>query len=114
LVAVAYDIARSMLRFEDSVMAITANGGEKPMAKIASLSIQFRQNGAIDAYRTVIVSTVVFTLLLTVVILSFATVYKVDYAAQATAAVVKISLVMLVLIFQRRVVSGLADAVVEK
>ena len=114
MVAVAYDIARSRLCFENSVMAMTANGGKNPMARIASLFVQFRQNGTIDAYRTVIVPTVVFALLQTVVILSFATVYKVDYAAQAATAVVTIPLVMLVLIFQRRVVSGLTDGVAEK
>jgi multiple sugar transport system permease protein len=57
---------------------------------------------------------VVFALLLTVVILSFATVYTVDYGAQAAAAmVVTIPLVLLVLIFQRRVVSGLVAGVVK-
>ena len=114
MVAVAYDIARLRLCFEDFIMAMTANGGKKPMARIASLFVQFRQHGTIDTYRTAMVPTVVFALLLTVVILSFATVYKVDYAAQAAAAVVTIPLVMLVLIFQRRVVSGLTDGVAEK
>jgi ABC-type maltose transport system permease subunit len=107
-------ISRFRLRFENSVMGMTANDGKKPMAIIASLFVQFRQNGAIDAYRIAIVPTVVFALLLTVVILSFVNVYKVDYAVQVAAAVVTIPLVMLVLICQRRVVSGLTDGVTER
>ncbi len=44
----------------------------------------------------------------TVVIPNFATIYTVDYGAQAAAAVVvTVPLVILVLIFQRRIVSGL-------
>ena len=104
MVAVTYAIARLRLRFENSVMAMTANGGKKPMARIASLFVQFRQNGTINAYRTAIVPTLVFFLLLTIVILSFATVYAVDYAAQAAVAVIMIPLVALVLVFQRGVI----------
>ena len=50
----------------------------------------------------------------TVVIPNFATVYTVDYGAQAAAAVVvTIPLVILVLIFQRRIVSGLTAGAVK-
>ncbi len=50
----------------------------------------------------------------TVAIPNFATVYTVDYGAQAAAAVVvTIPLVILVLIFQRRIVSGLTAGAVK-
>lgn len=50
----------------------------------------------------------------TVVIPNFATTYTVDYGAQAAAAVVvTIPLVILVLIFQRRIVSGLTAGAVK-
>lgn len=50
----------------------------------------------------------------TVVIPNFATIYTVDYGAQAAAAVtVTIPLVILVLIFQRRIVSGLTAGAVK-
>jgi multiple sugar transport system permease protein len=50
----------------------------------------------------------------TVVIPNFATVYTVDYGAQAAAAVVvTVPLVILVLIFQRRIVSGLTAGAVK-
>ena len=50
----------------------------------------------------------------TVVIPNFATVYTVDYGAQAAAAVVvTVPLVVLVLIFQRRIVSGLTAGAVK-
>lgn len=50
----------------------------------------------------------------TVVIPNFATIYTVDYGAQAAAAVVvTIPLVLLVLIFQRRIVSGLTAGAVK-
>jgi ABC-type glycerol-3-phosphate transport system permease component len=50
----------------------------------------------------------------TVVIPNFATVYTVDYAAQAAAAiVVTVPLVLLVLLFQRRIVSGLTAGAVK-
>jgi ABC-type glycerol-3-phosphate transport system permease component len=50
----------------------------------------------------------------TVVIPNFATVYTVDYGAQAAAAVVvTVPLVILVLIFQRRIVSGLTSGAVK-
>jgi multiple sugar transport system permease protein len=50
----------------------------------------------------------------TVVIPNFATVYTTDYGAQAAAAVVvTIPLVILVLIFQRRIVSGLTAGAVK-
>ncbi len=50
----------------------------------------------------------------TVVIPQFATIYTVDYGAQAAAAVVvTIPLVILVLIFQRRIVSGLTAGAVK-
>ena len=50
----------------------------------------------------------------TVVIPQFATVYTVDYGAQAAAAVVvTVPLVILVLIFQRRIVSGLTAGAVK-
>lgn len=56
-----------------------------------------------------------FALPLTVVIPSFAAVYKVDYGAQAAAAVVvTIPLVVVVLIFQRGVVAGLTAGTVEE
>ena len=58
---------------------------------------------------------VVFALLLTVVIPSFATVYTVDYGAQVVAAVVvTIPLAVLVLIFQRGVASGPTTGAVER
>jgi ABC-type maltose transport system permease subunit len=79
------------------------------------LFIQFWRNSIIDIYRTAMIPDVVVALLLTVVILSCATVYTVDYGAQAAAAVVvAIPLVVLMLIFQRRVVSGLAAGVVKR
>jgi multiple sugar transport system permease protein len=50
----------------------------------------------------------------TVVIPNFATVYTVDYGAQAAAAVVvTVPLVLLVLVFQRRIVSGLTAGAVK-
>lgn len=50
----------------------------------------------------------------TVVIPNFATVYTVDYGAQAAAAVVvTVPLVLLVLLFQRRIVSGLTAGAVK-
>jgi ABC-type glycerol-3-phosphate transport system permease component len=50
----------------------------------------------------------------TVVIPNFATVYTVDYGAQAAAStVVTVPLVVLVLIFQRRIVSGLTAGAVK-
>ncbi len=50
----------------------------------------------------------------TVVIPNFATVYTVDYGAQAAASViVTVPLVILVLIFQRRIVSGLTAGAVK-
>jgi multiple sugar transport system permease protein len=50
----------------------------------------------------------------TVVIPNFATIYTVDYGAQAAAAVVvTVPLVILVLIFQRRIVSGLTAGAVK-
>lgn len=109
----AYAIASLRLRFESSAVALILTTGKKLMARIAPLCIQFRRNGIIDIYRTTMVPDVVFALLLTVVIPSFATVYTVDYGAQAVAVVVTIPLVVLVLIFQRRVVSGLAAGVVK-
>ncbi len=101
-------------RPENSVIAMTANAGKKPMARIVSHFVQFRQNGTIDACRTATVSTLVFLLLLTVVIPSFATVYTIDYAAQAAAVVVMMPMVVLVLIFQRGVVSGLTAGIIER
>jgi ABC-type glycerol-3-phosphate transport system permease component len=110
----AYAIVCLRLRFESSAMALIVTAGKKLMARIAPLFIQFRRNGIIDIYRTAMVPDVAFALLLTVVIPSFATVYTVDYGAQAAAAVVvTIPLVVLVLIFQRRVVSGLTAGVVK-
>ena len=113
MVVVAYAIARSRFRFEDLVVVTTANVGKKLMARIASLFIQFRQNGIIDTYRTVLVPDVVFALSLTVVVSRFATVFTVDYAARAVA-VFTIPLAVLVPIFQRGVVSGLAAGTVER
>jgi hypothetical protein len=108
----AYPIACLRLRFESSAVALIVTAGKKLMARIAPLFIQFRRNGIIN--RTAMVPDMVFARLLTVVIPSFATVYTVDYGAQAAAAVVvTIPLVVLVLIFQRRVVSGLAAGVVK-
>lgn len=50
----------------------------------------------------------------TVVIPNFATIYTVDYGAQAAAAVVvTVPLVILVLLFQRRIVSGLTAGAVK-
>ena len=50
----------------------------------------------------------------TVVIPNFATIYTVDYGAQAAAAVVvTVPLVIMVLIFQRRIVSGLTAGAVK-
>jgi len=50
----------------------------------------------------------------TVVIPNFATIYTVDYGAQAAASViVTVPLVILVLIFQRRIVSGLTAGAVK-
>ena len=107
-------IACLRLRFESSAVALIFTTGKKLMARNAPLCIQFRRNGIIDIYRTAMIPCVVFALLLTVVIPSFATVYTVDYGTQAAAAVVvAIPLVVLVLIFQRRVGSGLAAGVVK-
>ena len=50
----------------------------------------------------------------TVVIPNFATIYTVDYGAQAAAAVVvTVPLVILVLVFQRRIISGLTAGAVK-
>ena len=84
-------------RSESSVMAMTANTGKKPIARIVSHFIQLWQNGTIDDYRTATALTVVFFLLLTLVIHSFATVYTVDYASQVAATVIMMPLVVLVL-----------------
>ena len=113
--AVAYAIVRLGLRFESSVTAMSTIAVRKLMVKIASLFIKFRRNGLIEAYQSAKVPDVVFALLLALVIPSFAAVYTVDYGAQAaTAMVATISLVMLVSIFQRGVVSGLAAGIVEE
>ncbi len=110
----AYAIASLRLRFESSRVALILTAGKKLMRRIAPLFTLFRRNGIFDTYRTAMVPDVVLALLLTVVISSFATVYTVDYGAQAAAAVVvAIPLVVLVLIFQRRVVSGLTAGVVQ-
>ena len=51
---------------------------------------------------------------MTVVIPNFASQYTVDYGAQAAAAVVvTVPLVIMVLIFQRRIVSGLTAGAVK-
>jgi ABC-type maltose transport system permease subunit len=113
LVTVAYAFARLRLCFESSVIMIT-NAWKKLMARTAPLFVQFYKKGTIDIYRTTIVSNAFFALLLTVVILSFATDYTVDYAAQTAAMVVTIPLVVLVLIFQRGVVYGLTTGTVER
>jgi ABC-type glycerol-3-phosphate transport system permease component len=113
LVVVAYAIARSRFRFERPVVVMTANAGKKLMARIASLFVQFRQNDIIDTNRTVSVPDEVFALSLGVVVSNFTTVFAVDYAAQALA-VFTIPLVVLVLIFQRGVVSGLTAGTVER
>jgi ABC-type glycerol-3-phosphate transport system permease component len=113
--AAAYAIERLRLCFETSVTAISTIAVRKLTVKIASLFIEFRRNGLVDAYQTAKVPDAVFALLLAVVIPSLATVYTVDYGAQAaTAMVATIPLVMLVSIFQRGVVSGLAAGVVEE
>ncbi len=101
-------------RSENSVVAITANAGKKQMARIASSFVQVRRNDTLDACWTATGPTVVFLLLLTVVILSFSTVYTIDYAAQAAAVVVMMPIVGLVLIFQRGVASGLTTGIVER
>jgi ABC-type glycerol-3-phosphate transport system permease component len=115
MIIVAYAVARLRLCFESSVIPMIAIAGKELMARIAPLFGQFRRNVVINTYRSAMVPDVVFTLLLTVVIPSFAVVYTVDYGAQAAAAVmvVTIPLVVLVLIFQRGVVSGLAAGTVE-
>ncbi len=108
VIAAAHATTRSRLRFESSVVAMIATVGKKLMARIAPLFIQFRWNGIIDTYRTAIVPDVVIALLLTVVTPSFAVAYTVDYGAQTAAAVVvTVPLVVLVLIFQTRIVPGL-------
>ena len=113
LIATTCTIARSKFHFESSVAAMIA-AGKKLMATTTLLFAQFRQNSTVDAHRTAIGPEVVFALLPTVVIFSFATVYTVDYAAQAASAVVvTIPLVVLVQIFHRWVVSGLTTGVVE-
>ena len=113
LVTVAYALARLRLCFESSVM-MTTNAWKKLMARTAPLFVQLYKKGTIDIYRTTIVSNAFFALLLNVVILSFATVYTVDYAAQTAAMVVTIPLVVLVFIFQRGVVYGLTTGTVER
>ena len=113
MVVAVYAIARSRFRFESPVVAMTANARKKLMARIALLFIQFRQNGIIDTYRTILVPDVIFALSLTVVVSRFATVFTVDYAAQAVA-VFTIPLAVLVLILQRGVVSGLTAGTVER
>jgi hypothetical protein len=109
----AYAIACLRLRFECSAVTLILTAGKKLMARIAPLFIQFWRNSIIDIYRTAMIPDVVVALLLTVVILSCATVYTVDYGAQAAAAVV-VAIPLVVLIFQRRVVSGLAAGVVKR
>ncbi len=117
LVAVAYVIARLGLSLENPVVMI-AKAGVKLLARIAPLfiqlrQIQLRQNGVISIYQAAVVPDVVFALLLTFVILSYATVYTVDYAVQAAVAVVTIPLVVLGLIFRRGVISALTAGTVE-
>jgi len=113
LVAIAYTIARLEASLENSVVMI-AKAGVRLLASIAPLFIQLRQNGIVNIYQAAVVPDVVFALSLTFVILSFATVYTVDYGAQAAAAVVvTVPLVLLVLIFQRRIVSGLTAGAVK-
>ena len=112
LVAVAYIIARLGLSLENSVVMI-AKAEVKLLTRIATLFIQLRQNGVISTYQAAVVPDVVFALLLTFVIPSYATVYTVDYAVQAAVAVVTIPLVMLGLIFRRGVVSALTAGTVE-
>ncbi len=112
MVAVAYIIARLGLSLENSVMML-ANAEVKLLTRIATLFIQLRQNGVISTYQSAVVPDVVVALLLTFVILSYATVYTVDYAVQAAVAVVTIPLVVLSLIFRRGVVSALTAGTVE-
>jgi hypothetical protein len=88
-------------RFGSPVMAVIANAGKKLRARIAPLFIQLRENGTIGIYRTTTLSAALVVLSLTVVALSFAAVYTVDYAGQAAAVVVTVPLVVLVLTFQR-------------
>jgi ABC-type glycerol-3-phosphate transport system permease component len=113
LVAIAYTIARLEASLENSVVMI-AKAGVRLLASIAPLFIQLRQNGIVNIYQAAVVPDVVFALSLTFVILSFATVYTVDYAAQTTAALaVTMPLVVLGLIFRRGVVSALTAGTVE-
>ena len=101
-VAVAYAFAR----FGSPVVAMTANAGKKLRARNAPLFIQLRENGTIGIDRTTTLSAALVVLSLSVVALSFAAVYTVDYAGQAAAVVVTIPLVVLVLTFQRGKDSG--------
>jgi len=81
-------------------MVMTVNNGKKLIARIVSHFIQLWQSGTIDASRTATAPTVVFFLLLTVVIYSFATVYTVDYASQVAATVVMMPILVLVLQYE--------------
>lgn len=114
MIIVAYAVVRLRLCFESSVIPMIAIAGKELMARIAPLFGQFRRNGIIGTYRTATGPDVVFALLSMVVILKFAIVYTVDYGAQiAAAVVVTVPLVVLVLIFQCRVVSGPTAGVVK-
>lgn len=82
---------------------VTAGAGKWLTASTPPLFTRFRKSGAIDARRSTIASNAFFAPLPTICILSLATVYTVDYAAQAAAAVVTVPLVVLIL--RRGVVS---------
>jgi ABC-type glycerol-3-phosphate transport system permease component len=86
---------------------MTISAGKKLTVRIVPLSILFCKNGTTDTYRVTILPDVVFALLLAVVTPSFASFYTVDYAVQAAVVVVTIPLVLLILVFQHGVVSGL-------
>src|SRR5215204_4179338 len=135
----AYSIARLRFRFKGSVMTVILAISFFPaVAIIAPLFIQFTAVGIINTYWAMIIPDVVFALPLTiihawneflfantfifdaahypvtVVIPNFATTYTTDYGAQAAGAVVvTVPLVILVLIFQRRIVSGLTAGAVK-
>ena len=82
------------------------------LAIALAINRAFKRRGLVRA--AVLVPWALPTVTVTVVIPNFATVYTVDYGAQAAAAVVvTVPLVLLVLIFQRRIVSGLTAGAVK-
>ena len=105
--AARVDGATTIQAFQKVIVPLAAPG----VFTTAILTFIFAWNEYLFANTFLLTET---TQPVTVVIPNFATVYTIDYGAQAAAAVVvTVPLVILVLIFQRRIVSGLTAGAVK-